>query len=262
MQQHRNVQSDSKLSAQLDAYTASVRANRGAAWKERLAGWAPYAAAIGSGLAMASAADADVIYSGPNKNVMASEFGTGHHTKFAAFTGAGVSFGLYARGVNYGDLKANSVKFAGAAVNELVAPAGFFVIRLGSGANISMAGAFGASRGIETRTATPSGGGMVGNFPPPTTGFVGVSFKVASQTDYGWIRLKVTDGGAGDGYPHKVTAVDWAYENDGGAILAGQTQESSAVPEPSTIALALLASGAAGVLAWRKRRQAVAAASI
>jgi hypothetical protein len=36
-----------------------------------------------------------------------------------------------------------------------------------------------------------------------------------------------------------------------------QTTKEPAMPEPSTIALALLASGAAGVLAWR--RQAVAA---
>jgi hypothetical protein len=106
------------------------------------------------------------------------------------------------------------------------------------------------------------GGNKVGFFSPlPATGFAGVSFRVNGQTDFGWIRLKVTDGGAGDGFPHQLTAVDWAYDNTGAPIRAGETHASSAaVPEPSTFALALLGAGFAGVLAWRRRRQAVAAA--
>jgi hypothetical protein len=48
-------------------------------------------------------------------------------------------------------------------------------------------------------------------------------------------------------------AVDWAYNNAGGGISADQG-DPNAVPEPGSKALALLALGSAGVLAWRRRR--------
>ncbi|MBZ5524239.1 MAG: PEP-CTERM sorting domain-containing protein [Acidobacteriia bacterium] len=47
-------------------------------------------------------------------------------------------------------------------------------------------------------------------------------------------------------------------QTNGGSIRAGDTGVSSGTPEPGTFALALLAAGAAGVLAWRRRKQPVA----
>ena len=100
--------------------------------------------------------------------------------------------------------------------------------------------------------------GTLGHFPLGATGIAG--FQLANG-DYGWIRLKLTDlglnqpfstvlGGSplgnGQGYADKVTVVDWAYENSGAAIKAGD------VPEPS--ALALLAAGAVGIGAFRRRK--------
>ena len=56
---------------------------------------------------------------------------------------------------------------------------------------------------------------------------------------YGWIAVEKLAGGAG-----KITA--WGYENDGTKIKVG------AIPEPAT-GLALLALGAAGIAAYRRR---------
>ena len=73
----------------------------------------------------------------------------------------------------------------------------------------------------------------------------------------GWIRLNVQDT-TGDGYPDKLTAVDWAYEsNPFTPIRAGDV---GAAPEPSSLTLASLALGAAGVMALRRRQAAKAPA--
>ena len=70
-----------------------------------------------------------------------------------------------------------------------------------------------------------------------------------SQTNvsnYGWVHLNTTGS---TGFP--ATIVDYAYENTGGSITAGQ------VPEPTTFALlGVMAAGALGVRAWRKRKAA------
>jgi LPXTG-motif cell wall-anchored protein len=59
----------------------------------------------------------------------------------------------------------------------------------------------------------------------------------------------------GSGFPTQLEVISWAYNDVAGApIEAGQTTEVGATPEPSTAALGLLALGAAGILALRKRR--------
>ncbi len=76
----------------------------------------------------------------------------------------------------------------------------------------------------------------------------------APNGDFGWLRVKVSDRNA-DGFIDQIAIIDDAYNNVAGAsILAGQTSSSSPTPEPDTKSLALLAAGAAGVLAFRRRR--------
>ena len=58
--------------------------------------------------------------------------------------------------------------------------------------------------------------------------------------------------GQSNGFPNQLQILGWALDTDGSAIQAGQT---TATPEPGTFGLALLAAGAAGVLAWRKRKK-------
>jgi hypothetical protein len=148
-------------------------------------------------------------------------------------------------------------QFTGGGVKVLNSSSSLFVKKLASGAAISNgAGKFSTNQRIErwAKVASTSSARLRGSFPPTATGFVGVSFQVGAQTDYGWIRLQVTDGGAGDGYPHQVTAVDWAYDDSGAPSMAGH-MGGTAVPEPASATLALLAAGALGVCALRRRKQ-------
>lgn len=81
-----------------------------------------------------------------------------------------------------------------------------------------------------------------------------------SQTNYGWIELTATATGFSSTSQYSATLGDWAYDNSGATILAGQTVP---VPEPATAALAMggaLVAGAAGLRRWRKQRAAEAQA--
>lgn len=77
-----------------------------------------------------------------------------------------------------------------------------------------------------------------------TSGYVGFSFDNAGTVNYGWLAVTYNDAS------QTLVVGDFAYENSGGSILAG---DIGAIPEPSS--LGLLALGASGLLA-RRRRQA------
>jgi hypothetical protein len=65
------------------------------------------------------------------------------------------------------------------------------------------------------------------------------------QYDFGWARVSLSTSQSAQ--PRMI--VDYAYDDGGGSIMAGQ------VPEPSTLALlGVMAAGALGVRAWRKRK--------
>lgn len=87
-----------------------------------------------------------------------------------------------------------------------------------------------------------------GNVTPTwtgATGYLGVSFQNITGTHYGWIKVQ-TNGNAST-----ITVLAAAFEATAGqSITAG----ASAVPEPATSA-ALLALGAAGLVAYRQRKK-------
>jgi hypothetical protein len=65
------------------------------------------------------------------------------------------------------------------------------------------------------------------------------------QYDFGWARVSLSTSLSAQ--PRMI--VDYAYDDSGASIMAGQ------VPEPSTFALlGVMAAGALGVRAWRKRK--------
>jgi hypothetical protein len=82
-------------------------------------------------------------------------------------------------------------------------------------------------------------------------GFAGVRFERSAATShFAWIRLRVTNDA--DDRPVRITAIDWAYESEPEAAIAAGAGAAS-VPEPGS--LALLAGGAASILAWRRRQR-------
>jgi hypothetical protein len=111
-----------------------------------------------------------------------------------------------------------------------------------------------------------------GNWSAGGSGYAGFNFVDAnSQPHYGWMELTVpTTSAAGQ----KATLVQWAWESDANTpitISPGSASVPEIDPGSAGSALALLvgglalveqqlgfAAGAAGLRAWRKRRQAVA----
>ena len=81
----------------------------------------------------------------------------------------------------------------------------------------------------------------MGHFDTPEERFLGLKFDFIGETFYGWVGVEV------DQTDYTATVTGYAYEDTGGDILAGE------VPEPSP--LALLAMGATGVAALRRRRK-------
>jgi hypothetical protein len=100
------------------------------------------------------------------------------------------------------------------------------------------------------RYATTGGYPASGQWnPSDLNAFAGVRFRIGTADHFAWIRLHVGDR---DGVPFSLTAVDWAYEDVPGQRIEAGAGLPAAIPEPSP--LALLAVGAVGLLAWRRRR--------
>ena len=88
--------------------------------------------------------------------------------------------------------------------------------------------------------------GAPGNFQDGVPGYLGFRFTKNNATGpyYGWMRLTLT-GNTSGAFIH-----DWAWEDDGGAILAGSLLS---LPEPSR-ALLIMLGLCAGALARRRKK--------
>ncbi|MEO5717833.1 MAG: hypothetical protein ABIR29_04595 [Chthoniobacterales bacterium] len=89
-----------------------------------------------------------------------------------------------------------------------------------------------------------------GPWTRPGIGFVGFRFDNGSGPQYGWARIRI-DGSKNS---NTFTVIDYAYGDPGDPIKAGQTSNDTAKSAPAEGSLGLLALGAAGLLAWRERR--------
>ncbi|MCC6353799.1 MAG: PEP-CTERM sorting domain-containing protein [Verrucomicrobiae bacterium] len=76
------------------------------------------------------------------------------------------------------------------------------------------------------------------------TGYFGFKFSNASGTHYGWGQVNIDGSSAGSGY----TILNAYYNDTPDAPIT-----VAPIPEPSHVAI--LALGAAGVAAWRRRRR-------
>jgi hypothetical protein len=90
------------------------------------------------------------------------------------------------------------------------------------------------------------------NLAEGVMGFVG--FETSPGSNKGWIKVQWHDAiFSGDDLPDVLLALEWAIEDMGGSIRAGQTL---AVPEAGAAALlSLVACGCAGVMALKKLRR-------
>jgi hypothetical protein len=111
----------------------------------------------------------------------------------------------------------------------------------------------GQSGNIGLATFDRCGGGLVGQFDGKGVGYIGFKFNNGSGDQYGWVRIQMQHGFN----PNQVFQLkDYAYGDVGDRIRAGQISSNELVPEEGS--LGWLALGAAGLLAWRKRRSRAA----
>jgi LPXTG-motif cell wall-anchored protein len=211
--------------------------------------WLAYAAAGLATSVVGRSAEAEIHYSGPVNISFDSTFGQPDRKAFelAPDHGAQMIFGHY--GGSYGT--------AGFIVNGAVS-AGFvgypfqganYVSKLQSGATLS-------GKHFRRNDRNRNGNRFAflavysgGQFEREGTGFVGFKFNSGSGVQYGWARVH-SDGF----YENSFTVIDYAYADPGEAIKTGQTTSDTM----ALGSIGLLAAGAAGLVAWRRQRAAVA----
>jgi len=220
-------------------------------WKQHFGNWGTYAVATGAALAMSTNASASIISSTLDLTVSLA----GQQT--AEFTVAGGGGFLvnqsFAKDV-FRDatavIESNGVplnfKVSGGSSSAKRYKLGQPILAAGSNSQFALL--------FANQTCDDCDSRPIGHFGPGVSqGFVGFS---NISGDLGWLQVKVTISG---GFPTQLELIGWAYNDVAGApIDAGQT---GATPEPGTLALSLLAFGAAGILALRKRRKELAASN-
>jgi len=251
------------LDAALDAYFAAVKP-RTADWKDSLGTWPMYAVATGSALAFATSASAStIVYSGPvDRAISIVSSGALHHSAGMTVNIDGHNFTFHIHRTLHhifygGGSQRGSANMGGASV--LDDNFSHSARRLAYGAQIStgepFVGVFGANQFFFHKTGYFSGIPLTstkGEWARSGIAFAGIRVQNGGS-DLGWIRIRLGASNATSGYVNEVEVIDWAYNSAAGAsITAGET----GLPEPTSRAMALLALGAAGVLAWRKRRPA------
>jgi hypothetical protein len=128
---------------------------------------------------------------------------------------------------------------------------GFTAIRnLPLGLSVGAAPGYASGYGTHVLQAYGAFNDLVG-FSNGVTGYSGFAFDIAGANHYGWVEWTHTLAtGPGTGL---VEVSNWAFEDAADTpIQVGDLGAPSAVPVPTS--LALLASGAGGLLAWRRRR--------
>jgi hypothetical protein len=130
------------------------------------------------------------------------------------------------------------------------------------GVGLSSTSAFYGGTGILQKTEDPLTENMKGPWPTDgSSAYLGIEFNPGDGTHYGWIQLSActpddpttdTTNAACNADPSIINVSSYAYQSVAGVdILAGDT---GAVPEPSSIVLFAL--GAAGLVAYRRRKLA------
>jgi hypothetical protein len=221
------------------------------AWKNRLADWRAFAAAAGATLAATSAADAAIIYGDPTVKPTIST-STGKTIVRFTIDGSGGNLQAFHASqkftTTYGGVYSSHFKLLrGGIAGHILTDGGDNAINFQKGAPIGAGPFAGGAYFGGTRSGNP-----IGEFAAGVPGYAGFKLPASKGGGFGWMRIELNSQGNG------VELIDYAYNNAGGGINADQG-DPNPVPEPGSKALALLALGSAGVLAWRKRRSAAVA---
>jgi hypothetical protein len=210
----------------------------------RLAGYAALAGAALAAPAIPSA-DANIIWSGPvSINIPSTTSGIYLNVVTGAFGGSTTA------GWDVNPWGSSAVSF----FNPTAPAGGVYVVNFPGGTSatapdnlpfgtlISAASGFGSGNGETT--------GITAFTVNSSSNLVGFRFQNeanGNQIEYGWMRISLSTSA----FSQPRTIVEYAYDDSGVGILAGQ------VPEPSTFALlGVMAAGALGVREWRKRKAA------
>ena len=209
---------------------------------------AAYATLAGVALAAPAVSKADIVYSGPvNINVPSTTSGiyinlvTG---VFGTTPASAPGWDLNIWGSTSNNFWANNSAgpMDGVISNFTGGASATLVDNLPLGTIVDGSWTYSRSSGSETSGATAFNLGSSNNY-------IGFRFlnEATGQVDFGWAHFQL--GATQGGQPR--TLIDFAYENTGASIPVG------AVPEPTTTALlGMMAAGALGLRAWRKRKAA------
>jgi len=237
------------------------RANRclpgSAQWKKHLENWRLYAAAGGVSLAAATEADADIVYTSVNQTIQVDATTHSNHYTLRGVNGHSIKFLLT------NNFQPNSGSRSAVAAMTGMGAGGIKFFSTGLGHNSIKNYAKSASIGGSPQNLHSQGFLLTRQTAFPAAGQFGsgyVGFRTnttnAGGNRLGWIKVKVTDS---TGYPTSIEIIGFAYnslafDQVGGSLKAGEQQ--AAVPEPGSMALGLLAMGAAGLVSLRRARMA------
>jgi hypothetical protein len=155
-----------------------------------------------------------------------------------SFAGNDFRFSFYS-GVN---IKAYATAAAGNGVAQTIGPFADYAQRFTTSQSVGPANSF----GNYPKIASNSGGVNYGNFAPGDTGYIGLRFQIGADSYYGWANLTLN----GD---YTVTLNTLGYEDVANAPSHVGPGGPAGVPD-KTNSLALLAIGAAGLVAFRSRQ--------
>jgi len=221
--------------------------------------WAAYAAAgAATALGGTPSAEAEIHYSGlVNHNFAHGSFAGPLDPGATLALNVGTGTGVGGNGSNsFGaiNIRTPARSTLGAFVGTQAYGAGFYLLELPRGASLPLQHFGNSCRWSSSCSCQVCYGGAIGGsgrFRDRQVGFIGFVFNRGAGIQYGWARVQTS------GPPnYRFRLVDYAWGDPGDRIKTGQKSSAGnmvdAVTESGSVGL--LALGAAGLIAWRKRR--------